>query len=283
MGRIKLYFNVAKNFITGNTVKKQDIAKSYNEVSHGYDNEFIDVMHRYNVSMLSMLSIPNEARVLDLACGTGFNSKWIYERHPDALIHASDISSGMLKEADKKLCGKVKLTEASMLDFLKKHESGTVDVIVCSWALKYEPPLKVLRECWRVLKNGGQIGIIVNTKATLPEIRKIYKYLLIDNSTEINKLMMELPNPKNEKQLNKWFRICGFDQIKTSHGCHSFSFDSTDDAARWVTSTGALAGFDVMLHLKDNGIKNQISLLLEKFRIKSITHDFVLGVGYKCL
>lgn len=283
MGRFKLYFRVAKDFITGNTVNKQDIAKAYDEVSLSYDNEFIDVMHRYNVSMLSMLNIPHEARILDLACGTGFNSQWIFERHPDSLIHASDISCGMLKEADKKLNGKVKLTEASMLEFLKQCESGTVDVIVCSWALKYEPPLEVLRECWRVLKDGGQIGVIVNTKATLPEIRRIYRYLLIDNSSEINKLMMELPNPKNEKQLIKWFRICGFDKIKTFHGCHSFSFDSTDDAARWVTSTGALAGFDVMLRLRDNDMKKQISMLFGKLGMKSITHDFVLGVACKCL
>ena len=282
MSRLQLYYNVLKYFLTGNTVKASDIANSYNAVSSGYDNEFVKVMHRYNVSMLSMLNVPPEARILDLACGTGFNSEWLLHNHPDAVIDGTDISEGMLQQADRKLGGRVRLSQASMLDFLGQCKAETYDVVVCSWAIKYQTPLEVLQECCRVLKKGGQIGVIVNSKATLPEIRKIYKYLLINNSAKTKKLMMELPNPRNKEQLYRWFRASGFTDIKTSGGFHKFRFESSRDAAEWVTSTGALAGFDVMLDLREAGMKEQISQLLDSFDITSITHDFVIGVAEKC-
>lgn len=282
MGRLQLYYKVFKNFLAGNTVETADIANSYNGVSSGYDTEFVNIMHQYNVSMLSMLRIPPRARILDLACGTGFNSEWLLHIYPDAMIDGTDISEGMLGEAEKKLRGKAKLSQASMLGFLGQCKTGTYDSIVCSWALKYQPPLKVLKECNRVLKKDGQIGIIVNSKATLPEIRRIYKSLLINNSGKINKLMLELPNPKNEKQLFKWFRISSFTDIKTSGGSHKFHFNSSKEAAEWVTSTGALAGFDIMLDLRDIGMKEQIAMLLNNLSINSVTHDFVIGVAKKC-
>ena len=278
MNRIKLYYRVLKCFLTGNIVGTGDIAGSYSRLSSCYDAEFMNVMHKYNLSLLSMLKIPKGARILDLACGTGFNSEWLLRECPDGV----DASEGMLEEAGKRLNGTVRLIRASMLEFLEQCGEETYDIIVCSWALMYQPPLKVLQQCGRVLKRGGQIGIIVNSKATLPEIRKVYRHILIHNPEKVKKLMLELPNPKNERQLRSWLRRSGLSDVKTSRGLHRFHFGSSRDAAEWVTSTGALAGFDVMVDLRDHCLKEQVSRLLSRFGTAYVTHDFVLGVACKC-
>lgn len=281
MGRIHLYYKVLKYYILGNIVTAGDIGNSYNRVSGGYNEQFLNTMQKYNVVMLSQLNLPKEARVLDLACGTGFNSEWLLSIRPKYQIDAVDISEGMLKQAEMRLGGKASLFKASMLDFLKSCEDESYDRIVCSWALKYQPPAQVLKECKRVLKAGGELGLILNSKNTLPEVRKIYKRLLIKNSKNIKKLMLELPNPKDERQLSHWLKKAGFQETRTFRGMQKFSFASTAAMTEWMTSTGALAGFDVMVDLRDTAVKGQISELFIKYGMSSITHDFVWGIAKK--
>lgn len=281
MGRIQLYYKVLKYYILGNIVTAQDIGSSYNRVSGSYNEQFLNTMQKYNVAMLSQLNLPEEARVLDLACGTGFNSEWLLRVCPKYQIDAVDISEGMLKQAERRLGEKANLFKASMLDFLKGCEDGYYDRIVCSWALKYQPPAQVLKECKRVLKAGGQLGLILNSKNTLPEVRKVYKHLLIKNSKSIKKLMLELPNPQDERQLGRWLKKAGFQELRTFRGMQKFSFDSTAGMTEWMTSTGALAGFDVMVDLRDKAVQGQISELFIKYGMSSVTHDFVWGIAKK--
>ncbi|MCX7747785.1 MAG: class I SAM-dependent methyltransferase [Clostridia bacterium] len=282
MGRVQLWYKVLKNYLLGNVVTPTDIGNSYDLVSSSYNDRFLNIMHKYNIVMLSQISLPEQAKVLDLACGTGFNSEYLLGLRPNYTIDGVDISEGMLKEAALRLRGKVNLYQDSMLSFLKNCKDEEYHMIICSWALKYQPPLEVLKECNRALKPGGQIAVILNSRHTLPEIRRIYKHLLIRNSKGIKKLMLELPNPKNEKHLKKWFIKAGFEEIYTFGGAEKFRFDSTEDMTQWVTSTGALAGFDIMVDLHDRNIKEQVSNLFRQFGIMTVTHDFVWGRAKKC-
>ncbi|MBI2266476.1 MAG: methyltransferase domain-containing protein [Armatimonadetes bacterium] len=282
MGRIQLYYKVLKCCLAAKVVDRADIGNSYDLVSRCYDDQFLKTMQQYNIKMLSLLPLPEKARVLDLACGTGFNSWWLLQAHPDYVIDAVDISEGMLRQADRRLDGKANLIRSSALEFLGKSANEQYDLVVCTWALEYQPPIKVLRECSRVLKQDGQIGVILNSGQTLPEVRRVYKHLLIENSSRIEKLMLELPNPKDERHLDRWLRKAGFCEAQTFRGMHKFSFDSTAEMTDWVTSTGALAGFDVMADLHDEEVKKQVSALFERFGILAITHDFVWGIARKC-
>lgn len=278
----KLLIKVVYLYITGQVVKPCDIGCSYSTVSAEYDRRFLEVMHRYNISMLSALTYNEQARVLDLACGTGFNCEWILSQHANTIIDGVDISKGMLEKAHDRLGYSVNLIQSSMLEFLRQCKDNYYDIIVCSWALKYETPSEILKECRRVLKENGQIGIIVNSKHTLPEVRKVYTKLLAQNVSKVNKLMMELPNPRDEKHLYALMCKAGFTQTRTYRDFHKFMFSSASEAADWVTSTGALAGFDIMIDLHDPEVKSKLALLFEKYDISEITHHFIWGVARKC-
>jgi len=265
----------------GKMVDLYDIRDSYTTVSLTYDRNFSERMKKYNIQMMEKLNIDGKKRVLDLACGTGVNIEWLLNRNPNLIITGIDISRGMLERAQEKLAGKANLIETPMLQYLRSCGDASFDIITCSWALKYENPIETMRQCFRVMEKGGQIGVILNTKGTLPEVRKSYLRLINRDPDIVKKLMRELPSPKNEKRLRRVFARAGFKDIYTQYGSHAFCFASCEEAVKWVISTGALAGFDVMIDLRDEKIIGRLIELFEKDKAKTITHKFVWGVGIK--
>ena len=278
-------FRVSRLFLSGNYIDLNDIANSYTRVSESYNQSFFKEMHKYNEEMLNELIIKftdkdfdKEPKILDLACGTGFNSEFINSKIHSSNFTLVDISKGMLKEAKRSLNLNAKFIESDMLSFLKGCGDNSFDIVICAWAIKYQNPHKIIKEVNRVLKKGGYFAVIVNLKSTLPEVRKIYPKLIMKNYKSINKLMLELPNPISEKTFESWFKRKTFSMVKIRSGAHIFTFDDTKSLVTFVTSTGALAGFDAVVDMNDFNIKNTMIKLFNEKNINTITHKYVWGI-----
>lgn len=108
-------------------------------------------------------------RVLDLACGSGPLTELCWERHGDAIeLIGVDMSPDELELARSRLAGtSVQLHEALAQD-LDCMESGSVDLVLCHWALTLMKPITpVLTEVARVLRPGGRFVAIVDGEAGL--------------------------------------------------------------------------------------------------------------------
>ncbi|MGL5069165.1 MAG: hypothetical protein ACRC6T_15355 [Sarcina sp.] len=226
MKSLKSLFKVTKLFCSRKYVDLIDISNSYTKVSSNYNNSFLNEMHNYNEEMLDNLitkynGSSKEIRVLDLACGTGFNSNYIN--------------------------GKLNVSKFTLVDIS------------------------------RVLKENGSLAVIVNLKSTLSEVRKIYPRIIMNHSEKVEKIMLELPNPISESSFNRWFSSEKLNRIHSKSGGHRFEFKSTDELVNWVTSTGALAGFDIMVDMEDKDVQKTMAELFKKKNISSITHKFVWG------
>lgn len=277
---IKLGIKVCYYFITNKTATKQDIAESYNQVSQKYQETYLATMHIYNEQILNQLikDIP-EGYILDLAGGTGFNSVYLKDNNKDYQIDLVDISQDMLNQCTRK---DINLICDSMIHYLSQQEVNKYDGIICTWALMYEKPQNVIKECYRVLKKGGYLYILVNDKATLPQVRKVYPYLLMKYERDVHKLMLDLPTPKDKSMLLKWGETNGFQCVSIEDNKQDFKFDSFKEATKFVTSTGALAGYDVMLDIKRQDILSMFTQLLEKSESHPcITHHFIITVFKK--
>lgn len=131
-------------FITRKIVTRSDIGNSYDLVSKTYQQEYLKIMHTYNDILLNhLIKHISKGRILDLAGGTGYNSNFIQE-YNDYSIDLVDISKQMLKQCQNSSINKVC---KGMLEFLTVQESCCYDAIVCTWALMYEQPQKVLNQC----------------------------------------------------------------------------------------------------------------------------------------
>lgn len=285
MSKIKLYKKYLKLFLKRKHVTSNDIGVSYTKVSENYENVFLSAMHIYNDGILEklieLLKGKSQLKILDLACGTGYNTRFLKDKLNDATFVLCDLSEGMLNEARKINHEKISIHQGDMLELLKNCDSNSIDAIVCSWAIKYSSPNEVIKESFRVLKPGGYIGCIVNKKSTLPEGKKIIKKLFEKNINEINSVMLSLPNPLSKFSFNRWFLKNKFKIILSSEGEHIFKFNSSLELTKFFVSTGALAGYDVMLDLHNEKVKNQIKSIVEKKKINQITHKYVLGIYRK--
>lgn len=281
---IQLLARLGGLYLTHQMVTKECIGQAYSEVSSTYEDYFLKTMHTYNDLVLKGLlkeEPPLDLRVLDLACGTGYNSVYLQKYYEKAQFKLVDISEGMLEQAKKKGLKNATYTQQDMLSFLAREKDASFDRIICCWAIKYQSPQKIIKEVYRVLKPGGLFGVIVNTKETLPEIRSIYPKLLLKEHKAIQKVMLELPNPVNKRTFESWFEKVGFNVLEGEEGKHIFTFEEESLLIDWVTHTGALAGFDTMIDLKDESVQMEMCKLLAEKGIKQVTHTFVWGIFKK--
>lgn len=108
-----------------------------------------------------------DARVLDVACGTGY-----YLRHFDGRgsLYGVDISEGMLRVARNKAKAHYVLGDARALPFKR----GTMNLVVCIGLLEYfRGKQAVLREIETVLKRDGYALISYSRKSPINALRNL--------------------------------------------------------------------------------------------------------------
>lgn len=265
-------------------VGPQDIGHAYDQVAGHYELYFLQTMHRYNDQLLDQLLVrlpKSDPMLLDLACGTGCNSLYLRERLPKATLILADISQGMLSQAEERVKPPALFYQADMLEGLRPFPAESFDAVVCCWALKYHRPHAVIAQCRRVLRPGGYLAVMLNTKDTLPEIRPAYAKLLRQNLRYVEKVMLPLPNPLTLRTFDHWFKWAGLGKCVSGQGEQRFDFRDAEQLTEFVTSTGALAGYDVMLDLRKSPLKAQFAALLAQCGQLSVTHRFVWGIYQK--
>ena len=119
-----------------------------------------------------------EAAVLDLCCGTADMTAALLVRRPAnaAPIFAVDFSHEMIERGRRKMAGKpVEFVEADALNL--PIEDGSLDLVVSAFGFRNLADYTAgLREIRRVLRPGGQIGILDFSmpKAPLDDLYRLY-------------------------------------------------------------------------------------------------------------
>lgn len=290
---IGFLFRTASLLLMNKTVKNTDVAASYDKVCKKYEQYFLSIMHRHNDKVLSLLvnkirekqglQSKHRMKVLDLACGTGYNTKYLLNQGIDADYTLVDLSKGMLSVAREQGMdsSRMSFVNKDMLSFLKDCPKESFHIVICMWAIKYQPPKEVIRECKRVLKKDGLMAVIVNTSDTLPQMRRLYPRLILHNWRRIKKIMFDLPNPKNKKEFGRWFTKAGFCTVELCAGRQTFHFKNAKKLVEFLNSTGALAGYDDMLDLRNSEVQKQMVSYFNKKNISKAEHLYVFGLFKK--
>jgi demethylmenaquinone methyltransferase/2-methoxy-6-polyprenyl-1,4-benzoquinol methylase len=122
---------------------------------------------RWRRTTVGALGLPPDARVLDLACGTGDLSR-LAERRGYQLVGA-DLSAGMLA-ANRSGVALVQ-ADCGRLPF----PDGTFDGIICGYALRNFTDLaEALTETARILRPGGRLAVLEVDAPAAPLLRAGY-------------------------------------------------------------------------------------------------------------
>ena len=137
------------------------VRRQYDRLARGYDQRWSRYITQTLTFLKSWASIPPQAAVLDIGCGTGEFEWLVLREHPEQRIVGVDVCGTMLKLARQKCEAYSNVAfctaSASALPFL----DHSFDVVVSASALHYfDQPNVNLAEMRRVVKPGGSVVIL---------------------------------------------------------------------------------------------------------------------------
>lgn len=101
--------------------------------------------------------------ILDLACGSGPLLAVCAKRYPNAQLIGIDMSPHELGLAKSRIAAREVSFHLAMAQDLSVVPTGSVDAVLCHWALTLMEPIEpVLSEVSRVLRAGGRFAAIVD-------------------------------------------------------------------------------------------------------------------------
>jgi len=147
-------------------ISKEQTRQNYDRMSHWYDL-FAGSEKKFTETGLQILGVKAGERVLEIGFGTGHSFVKLVQQVGDSgLVAGVELSPGMIEVAQKRMQaknpgGNVQITQGdgTLLPFV----SDSFDAIFLSFTLELfsdaEIPV-VLKECHRVLKRDGRLGVV---------------------------------------------------------------------------------------------------------------------------
>ena len=151
------------------TGSKESIARGFGGASQTYDTA-ARLQKCMGDTMLAWL--PEHFRpdsILDLGCGTGWFTRKLAERFPEASLTGADLSPGMLTQS--KACGPGHVSWLNADAEQLPLPDQSVDLIFSNLMIQWSNrPEVILAECRRLLKPGGILAISTLLDGTLAEL-----------------------------------------------------------------------------------------------------------------
>jgi SAM-dependent methyltransferase len=171
------------------------------------------------MEIISKIIGPPPKYVLDLGCGTGrFTIPMAVELGYN--VTGADNSQDMIAEAGKKL-GADKVTWDVQQALSLTYPGDTFHAVFMSHLLHHvEEPVSVIRECYRVLRQGG---VIINRYGAIEDIINDPEHTFFPKTIEIDKA-----RTPSLTQVEEWFRTTGFSDI-TSMTVEQKTYQSAEE------------------------------------------------------
>ena len=230
---------------TGRFVSRSEISADYDRISAGYEECFARHASAHTDALVAGVEgLRDDARILDLACGTGAVAAAWRRKCPNAEIKGIDASKGMLEVAARR-CPDVEFELGDMEAALASTPDASLDAVSCAWAIGYVDPLRLAKCVFRKLRAGGVFAVVENRRDTWPQVRDAAFGVAMENPDALVRLMdLHLRLPKNSAALSRMLCRAGFSGVESGEGSSSLLFADGRAVLDWTLKTGISAGFD---------------------------------------
>jgi ubiquinone/menaquinone biosynthesis C-methylase UbiE len=171
----------------------------------------------YAADLVARLHLPEDAAVLELACGTGVVTRRLRDRlGPMAKLVATDLNDAMLSYAARKFKSEdaIEWKQADATDLPFADQS--FDAVVCQFGLMFVPDKeKALSETYRVLKPGGTFLFNVWDAIEYNELPRIAHTIIADFFDANPPDFYEVPFSFHDVEaINSLLSAAGFSEMK---------------------------------------------------------------------
>lgn len=282
MNKLKLSLKNYKYYLTNNIITLQDVSKSFNKVSN-YSSTYLNEITYSSIPMLDEIinklkhNSSRSLNVLDLGSGMGFNCIYLNNNLKYGNYTLVDISPGMIAKSKKNCDFNCTFIENDILSYLNNCNDNSMDVIISSYSISYNSPKEIIKECCRVLKNGGYFGVIDTLKGSLPELQNIDSKIITNHYNLLNKSYKKLNHFRYEYYFEKIFVDNRFNRIKLLSDSIALNFINTSNVHDFISFSGILSPLDCVINLQDSKVKSTLTNLINTNNITLLTHKYIWG------
>ena len=137
------------------------VRRQHDRLARVYDRRWSRYISQTLTFLKTWASIPPQAAVLDIGCGTGEFERLVLSEHPEQRMVGVDLSTKMLEIAQRKCQAYPNVTFCAASSSALPFSDHSFDMVVSASALHYfDRPEVSLGEMRRVLKPGGSVVIM---------------------------------------------------------------------------------------------------------------------------
>ena len=237
----------------GRWLSREDVARGYDAVAPSYETEWLAQIRPVTDVLLDRLPDIPPGAIMDLGCGTGYTTARLAARYANRPIIAVDISEGMLAKARAIATDNtVEFVQGDMLENLQARETGDAALVFTAWAIGYSRPAAIIHESGRVLARDGIFAFVVNRMDTLGPVFRAFRRCMARFPNETRRALW--PRfPRTAEELERAMRQAGLTTLWNDEGRIEIAPRAGMKRLDWLLRTGALAGFDAVLPLREGG------------------------------
>jgi ubiquinone/menaquinone biosynthesis C-methylase UbiE len=213
----------------------------------------------YAADFVRRMDLPEEARVLELACGTGILTRRITEALPrSGRLTATDLNQPMLDHARRKVGADPRL-EWRVADALKlPFPDESFDRVVCQFGVMFFPDkLAAMREARRVLKAGGEFSFNVWDSPSRNSYEEVADGVVVGFFPANPPTFFQVPFGYHDQgAIRSVMKEAGFANIRWVEVVLEGQCPTAMDAA-----VGLVEGCPLIIQIQERGVRNPRSIV----------------------
>lgn len=226
-------------------VGAEELKTAYNRIHDSYDAFWVVEAGKPVRELIERLSFKGKKQVFEAGCGTGYATAMIAEQlGATGELCASDLSEGMLTEAQKRLAPQgthnVQFIPGDAVQLLET--AGTFDIIFSSWVLGYIPLAPFFSHVRDALVREGRLAFVVHKENSPREPLDIFWDIVADDPSVLEK-RVAFDFPRDREHLTAELQTAGLTPEQLWDGHITFHYGSPEDVLEHLLKSGAGTAF----------------------------------------